>query len=252
MGSFAPIRDEGGGIIGMQETRFAQTLAETMAAIGAGADEEAPPKARYRPGKWELVGMVGGLILAAILIAALNTFWPERAPHLASPTAAPRPTAAPTIRPTPTMATQAAYDAPGGSLMGGVPLTSTISFQDSAHPGWGGIEWENDTVVWVQTGEQGLVSLPDLRPIPTREPAPPQQPVAVPAAAPVVCTFSNAPYVAVREVVIDGIPVEQVRAASCVSQAEAGAKADALHDQVLAEATAAAAPAPTAAPPRAR
>lgn len=251
MGSFAPIRDTTGGIVGMQETQFAQTLHETMAAVGATepeAQKDTAPRPAWRPGRLELAGVVCGLVLAAALIAALNTFWPAPAPRLSAPTAAPAPTAMPTIAPTPAL--QDAYAAPGGALLGTIPLTATLAYQHSGYPGWGGVAWQG-AIVWVMT-DAPLAQLEDLAPPPTAAPRPPSAPappIETPVAAPAEpCTLANAPFVATREVIMNGVPLEQVRAASCESQAEAEAKADALHDRVLAEATAAAAEVTLASP----
>lgn len=105
MGSFAPIRDAAGGIIGMQaqdETAFAQTLAETMEAVGAAEPEGENTPPRWKPGRREAAALVGGLVLAVALIALLNVVAPAPAPRLAAPTVAP--TIAATAAPTPTSA----------------------------------------------------------------------------------------------------------------------------------------------------
>src|SRR5262245_20547782 len=68
----------------------------------------APERPRWRIGRLEAAGAVGGLVLAAALIAGLNTFWPAPAPRLARPTApvaTHAPTAAPTWTPRPTPTT---------------------------------------------------------------------------------------------------------------------------------------------------
>ena len=54
-------------------------------------EEESTPRQRWRFGRLELAGIVGGLLLAAALIAGLNVFWPAPAPRLARPTTAPAP-----------------------------------------------------------------------------------------------------------------------------------------------------------------
>src|SRR5262245_25198484 len=59
-------------------------------------EEEQPPRKPWRPGLLELAGIVGGLLLAAALIAGMNVFFPAPAPRLARPTARPAPTTAPT------------------------------------------------------------------------------------------------------------------------------------------------------------
>lgn len=76
-----------------------------------------PP--RYRPGRAELAALVGGLLLAVGLIAALNAFLPAPAPRLARPTAQlantvlANPTTTPTAAPTATvMATATATPEP--------------------------------------------------------------------------------------------------------------------------------------------
>jgi hypothetical protein len=108
MGAFTPIRDDAGGIVGMQETQFAQTLASTMAAVGATEPPEeahaAPERPAWRVGRLELAGIVGGLLLAVALIAGMNALAPAPAPRLPTVTAAPAPTSAPTptIAPTAT------------------------------------------------------------------------------------------------------------------------------------------------------
>lgn len=252
MGSFAPIRDSAGGIIGMQakdETLFAETLRETMDAVGAteAPKEEGTQPARRRFGRLELAGVACGLVLAVAAIAAMNAFTPVQRP-LAQPTAAPAATAVPTTRPTPTMALQDAYAAPDGAKLGTVPLTSTISYQDSAHPGWGGIAWEQGSIVWVQTDPQGLVSLPDLRPVPTNVP---QRPVTAPVVVPAAPQAAPAPIVEACDpqvnprytspLLVD--PIGSVVGASCTSQAEADANAIALAEQMRAAAE------PSAVPP---
>src|SRR5262245_45117212 len=109
MGSFAPIRDKAGSIIGVQPkedgSAFAATMAETMAAVGATEPEkeEPAPRVRRRPGRYELAGVAGGLVLALGLIAGLNVFMPAAAPVL-RPTTLPAPTTAPTVVPTSTAA----------------------------------------------------------------------------------------------------------------------------------------------------
>jgi hypothetical protein len=65
-------------------------------------EEETPPP--WRPGRLELAGIVGGLLLAAALVAGLNVLWPAPAPRLTRPTAAPAPTARPTVTTAPTAA----------------------------------------------------------------------------------------------------------------------------------------------------
>jgi hypothetical protein len=70
MARFAPIRDHLGGIVGMQPKEegcaFAETLRETMAAVGGAeaAPEGEEHAARYRPGRREVAALVGGLVLA--------------------------------------------------------------------------------------------------------------------------------------------------------------------------------------------
>lgn len=119
MGSFAPIRDAMGAIVGMRERGadeplFARTLAETMTAVGAepSAEPEAEnTPARYRPGRREVAALVGGLVLAVSAIAALNTFAPAPAPR-SVPTTVPAPTSAPTALPTRTPAPTATPEPP--------------------------------------------------------------------------------------------------------------------------------------------
>lgn len=243
MSSFAPIRDAAGGIIGMQprdESLFTQTLAETMTAVGAANTEPEPKEhapARRSFGRLELAGAAAGLLLAAILIAALNTFAPAPAPRLA-PTATIAPTAAPTTLPTPVL--QDAYASPGGALLGGIPLTATLAYQHSAWPGWAGVAWQGG-VIWVQT-DRDLAGLPDLAPPPTRAP-PIRPPVEAPAAAPpapaepaAVCDpLVNPPYVVKVAVTGEhGEPLGSATGVSCESQAEAETNAAMLADQVRA------------------
>jgi hypothetical protein len=109
MGAFTPIRDGGGGIVGMQpkdETLFAATLADTMTAVGATEPPEeahaAPARAARRSYRLELAGIVGGLLLAVALIAGMNALAPAPAPRLPTVTAAPAPTSAPTPTVAPT------------------------------------------------------------------------------------------------------------------------------------------------------
>jgi hypothetical protein len=253
MSSFAPIRDEEGGIVGMQPndgTLFARTLAETMTAMGATEHEDepaaAPERARWRPGRLELVGMVCGLLLAVAAIAALNAFSPAPAPRT-MPTALVAPTAAPSPRPTPQQ--QDAYAAPDGAQLGTIPLTATLAYQHSSYPGWGGVAWQG-AIVWVEADPAQLAQLPDLAPPPTAAPRPPTlpaEPAAAPAAAPACDVTVNPAYV-VKIAVLGprGEPLGSATGVSCVSQDEAQANADALADQVRSRAaTADAADAPT-------
>lgn len=174
-----------------------RTLADLLPPAPADVAEPTTTTARptWRPGRLELAGIVGGLVLAVALIAGLNAFWPTPAPAprpiptVLPPTVVPIPTALPTLAPTPMQ--QDAYAAPDGALMGTIPLSATLVYQDSAHPGWGGISWDGG-VVWVRTG-QALAALPDLAE-PTPAPAPPAwipPPAAVQVEEPTPARFST-------------------------------------------------------------
>jgi hypothetical protein len=180
---------------------------------------------------------IGGVVLLAIVFSAAVRGAP-------APTKSSAPTAAPTVLPTvaPTPALQAAYDAPGGVLLGTIPLTSTLAYQHSGYPGWAGVAWQGG-VVWVETSAQ-VGQLPDLAPPPTARPrsvagAPVEAPA--PAQPPACDPTVNPRYV----VELDLSPIGRVRGVSCESQAEAAANADALRAAMLATADAADEPAPT-------
>jgi hypothetical protein len=222
----------------------ARTLADLLPAKPEG---ENTPRQPWRPGKMEIAGIVGGVVLAASLIAALNVFAPAPGP-VARPTATAAATAAATIAPTPTMALQNAYASPEGALMGSLPLTSTLRYQHSGYPGWAGIEHDG-AIVWVRVEDAGqLVSLPDLKPAPTSIPRPAQRPVEAPQAAPAPvvesCDSLNPPYQVRQQV--GGLG--HVVGFSCSSAEEAQANADMLAAQMRA----AAQPSPTPAPSGAR
>jgi hypothetical protein len=251
MGHLTAIRDKAGALLGFAERAdaeplFTQMLRDTMTAVGAAEQpkEEETQRPRYRPGRREAAALVGGLILAVAAIAALNVFGSAQAP-VTRPPAVSQPTQAPTVAPSPTIATQDGYASPEGARLGTVPLTSSVSFQHSDYPGWGGIAWENGTIIWVETDRQGLVSLPDLAPPPTRAPAPGvEAPVVAPAPIEACDPQVNPRYTAPRDVV----PIGSVVGVSCTSQAEAEANGDML----AAEMRAAAQPSPTPAPNEAR
>lgn len=128
MANLTPIRDAAGDIIGLapsgqhQPTGFAALLAETMAATGAtvaavGPEQAEEPPSRHSIGRFELAGIVCGLVVALVLIALINSLMPaQEAPRApAQPTttqqqptiAAPAVAApvAPTATPAPTTAT---------------------------------------------------------------------------------------------------------------------------------------------------
>lgn len=259
MSSFAPIRDRAGSIVGMQErgterALFAETLAETMAAVGVDEAEpdrgDTPAPARRAFGRLELAGAAGGLLLATVLIAALNTFAPAPAPRLATPTAAA--TAAPTHEPTATPRMIVAYWAPDGSA-----LSAPIAERDAHHfigrqgDTWAQVRLPGGGEVWIERGSlsldpddlAALDAAPDLTP-PTPRPtarsaAPPVEapaPASAPAAAP--CDPLNPPY-QVRQQVGD---LGHVVGFSCASVEEAQANADRLAAEMrqAAEPTAAA------------
>jgi hypothetical protein len=257
MSSFTPIRDASGGIIGLQakdETLFAQTLASTMSAIGASEEQKAEPAAPkrplWRPGRLEAAAIVGGLVIATALIAAMNAFWPAPAPRPAPTASAAPPTPMPTALPTPPA--QPAYDAPAGAELGTIPLTATIVYQHSAYPHWGGVAWQGH-VVWVQTSAD-ISTLPDLAPPPTQRAAPSVPPAEAPApapAAPAACEPTVNPAYVVKVAVIGahGEPLGSATGVSCVSQEEAQANAEMYAAQVRSTAATADAPphgAPTA------
>ncbi len=117
MTAFTPVRDEGGGIIGMRpqgdESQFSQTLADTMTAVGA---TKPAPEGRDTPlpvvGRAHLAGIVGGLVAALALVAALNLAQtpasenqarsaPAASTRTPAPTATLPPTSAPTATPEP-------------------------------------------------------------------------------------------------------------------------------------------------------
>ena len=45
-------------------------------------EHAAPERPRWRPSRLELAVLMSGLVLAAILVAGLNVFWPAPAPRL--------------------------------------------------------------------------------------------------------------------------------------------------------------------------
>ncbi len=156
---------------------FEAEIARAMTDVGAPAPpSEQADEAPARPGlgRKELAGAVGGLVLAIILIAALNTFAPAPAPRIV-PTATIAPTRAPLPTPAPTVALQEAYAAPGGAVLGTVPQTVTLRYQNSAYPGWGGFDWDGG-IKWVRADAAQLAGLEDLAP-----PTPPPPPAYVPA-----------------------------------------------------------------------
>jgi hypothetical protein len=102
MSHLTPIRDDAGGIVGLQpkgeKSQFAATLADTVQALGP---EPTPPVAAPVESRG-LAMIVGGLVAALALVAALNVFQtPTGRPAPVAPTAAPAP---PTARRTPTAA----------------------------------------------------------------------------------------------------------------------------------------------------
>lgn len=111
MAHLTPIRDAAGSIVGLRpkgadESQFAVTLADTMAAVGAQEAERQPaPPAAVRP---HLAMIAGGLVAALVLVGALNLVQRPAAadqPPRSAPTHAPAPptaTRASTVTPTPT------------------------------------------------------------------------------------------------------------------------------------------------------
>lgn len=124
MAHLTPIRDEAGAIVDLrpqgEASQFTATLAETMAAVGAG---EATPAAMPAPGssmppalgRHQVAMIVVGLVAAIALVGALNLVRspaapapspaPTAVPVLTStpaPTTTPTPTATPTSTPAPT------------------------------------------------------------------------------------------------------------------------------------------------------
>jgi hypothetical protein len=236
MSRFIPTRDASGAIVGMRRpddtTVFADTLASTMDAVRAPDDQvddasAVDPRAPLTLTRLDALALVAGLLLATVLIAALNTFWPAPAPRLPA-TTAPAATAAPTrAAPTATPALQQAYDAPAGAVLASVPLTVSLRYQHSGYPGWAGVDWHG-AIVWVRTSAS-VVDLQDLAP-PT--PAPTATPAPVPTAVP--CDPADPPFVVRLEVA----PLGTVFGTSCTSSAQAQAHAEQLRDAMIVQATA--------------
>jgi hypothetical protein len=220
-----------------------RTLADVLPPLAdAPAAPDSSPAPASDPRRWgraEIAGVVSGLVVAVALIALINALTPVPAASrttLAPPTEAPTvPTEAPTAMPVPH---QDAYAAPDGAKLGTVPMTTTIQYRASAHPGWGGFDWDGG-IVWVQAGGADLAGLPDLTPPrPTARPAIPAAPF-VPAAAPPApptptpCDPASAPYSVTIDVTGErGIPIGTVMGISCVSRDEAAANAEAAAAQM--------------------
>lgn len=223
---------------------FDTELARAMADVGGAAPQgaAAPARVRYRPGRLELAGIVCGVLLAVALIGLLNSLAPAPAPRL--PTATAAPTSAPTAAPSPTVAVQNAYDAPGGALLGVVPVTVTFQYRQSGYPGWAGFDWDGG-VVWVRADDAppgALERLTDLAtPTPRPVTAPPvEAPQVAPAAAP--CDPAVNPRYTVH---IDLSPLGSATGVSCVSEEEARTNAEAQAAQVRAHFAPTATPAPS-------
>jgi len=114
MAHFIPVRDAAGKIIDTRPesdgSQFAATLAETMGALGP---EPAPPVAQPVEVRG-LAMIVGGLVLALIVVAGLSMVRAPVAPP-AAPTALPAPptrTMAPTVAPSPTSTPTATPEPP--------------------------------------------------------------------------------------------------------------------------------------------
>lgn len=211
------------------QTDFAATLQETMAAVGATpapAPAEQPveikpklPVATYR----QLFGALA--FVAVALLIAWVAFRPDAAPAV-PPTAAPAgaslalPTEAPAA--TEATATMLAYAAPEGAQLGPIDASATIEYQHSEYPQWGGVRWQG-AIVWVKTHAIGqLLGLPDLA-----RPTPKPTPVYV-YVEPACDVATNPRYVAQIDVSdARGVPLGQASGASCDSQAEAQARAEA-------------------------
>lgn len=218
---------------------LAELLPEPTAPAAAATEEVRPVTFRWRLTRSELLSVA---ITTLVLTAWVTMEWLRPAPAStthAAPTAAPVATPSPIPHP-PSPVPQDAYDAPGGSLLGTIPLSATIAYQHSGFPGWGGVWWDGG-VKWVET-TQDVAGLVDLAPPPTAQPrAPSAPPSFVPAAAPVPPSLdqpcdpqTNPRYTSPLEVA----PIGRVVGASCVSQADADANALALANAMRATAKA--------------
>jgi hypothetical protein len=147
--------------------------------LPAPAEAPTTPSARpWRPGRLELAGIAGGLLLALALIVLIVQLTPVReVQHAASTVAvvptvrAAVPTSAPTVRPVASAVMVVAWAAPDGQVLGPIPqpLTATARFDDD----WLGVPWQGGTV-WVRRADwpnPPLAKLPNLAP-PTPIPAP--------------------------------------------------------------------------------
>lgn len=226
-------RDAAGRII------VRRSLADLLPAEQTGEtvqDHEQTGSEGWRPGRAEIAGLIAGLLLAAALIAAMNTFFPAPAQGTRYPiptAAAPPPTARPAPTARPTIAPIQAYAEAGGALLGTIPATATIVYRDSRHGGWGGVDWRG-SVVWIRTARD-LSGLPDLAP-PTPRPAPTHAPAA-PVFQPPSLDEPCDPEVNPRyrsPLRVD--PIGSVVGVSCSSQAEADSNALMLADQLRADA----------------
>lgn len=114
MAHLTPIRDAAGSIVGLQpkgeESQFATTLADTMDALGPEPAPLVTPPVEARG----MAMIVGGLVLALIVVAGLNLVRTPVAPP-AAPTTLPAPptaTRTSTTLPSPTIAPTATPEPP--------------------------------------------------------------------------------------------------------------------------------------------
>jgi hypothetical protein len=110
-------RDERGRL---RPPGFAATLADTMQAVGAAPAPDDTPTIPPRLGRFELAGVVSGLVLAVALIALVNHLTPAQEPPRApvrptvaqAPPTAAAPAVAPPVQPTATIAPPTATPEP--------------------------------------------------------------------------------------------------------------------------------------------
>jgi hypothetical protein len=199
VGTFEPIRDAAGGIIGVtpresDEPLFAAVLRDTLAAVDAApaAPEGDKPASRPPLSRRQLVGSGAVVALLALTLFALSRQTAPAAsvivrpaapvPTASQPTAAPQPTIVP-----PTIARMVvAYAAPGGDVLGPIvlPTAAVARFGD----GWAEVTWQGGRV-WVRLSDAPdleIASLPDLQP-------PTPAPIVVQPAAPPIAADSAAP-----------------------------------------------------------
>lgn len=224
-------RDQDGKI----KTQFAAILDESLQATGATPDADEPP-AQPPLSRRQVALLVGAaLILVAALAALLAQ--PETPPAV-PPTAAPTIVPSPLLTPPPEVRHVTAYAAPGGTVLGPIPVgASPIARYGD---GWVQVAWDGGAV-WVEAAADS--TLPDLAP-PTAATAAPA-PIAAPpppTAEPLVCVGSiygqrcgPASAMADRDQIMTEIATESKRhseAWPATATTEAAAR-EASHDRAL-------------------